>query len=135
MQTLSSPRLRRMYSDKGAENDLGLPYALEIQRLQTTRGVPTYADALKLEQRTGLKAGVAPISEKTNFDAWHKSLHSATIEDLHPYVYPNGNEQDPVSTLMGTDGSNIDSTPYNNLWYQYASPVEENWGKNKNTYC
>ena len=82
MQTLSSPRLRRMYETENEayqkalldrfakvrepKQSLGLPYATEMQRLQSMRGTPTLADFRLLEQQTGLDAGVAPISEYQN---------------------------------------------------------------------
>lgn len=90
LQTLSSPKLRRIYKEH-PKTKYALEYPLEIQRLQSTRGVPTYKDYLELEKRTGLNAGVAPISEKLNFDKWLDDMKNLSIlADIKPYVYPNG---------------------------------------------
>lgn len=95
MQTLSSPKLRRLYEQRvnrynkameeynnsddilmkkpdnpkginGIEHPENLEYANEVQRLSSTRGTPRLQDFQILERKTGLDAGVTPIKEKEN---------------------------------------------------------------------
>ena len=108
MQTLSSPRLRRLYQDAYSKyKQLGtlgkhpkneehwLDYATEVQRLQSRRGTPTLADIRLLEHKTGLNAGVAPKSKYYNALQQMEAMKNASIKDIMDgkitqYVYPNG---------------------------------------------
>lgn len=148
MQTLSSPRLRRMYETendayqkalldrfvkvKDPKQSLGLPYATEMQRLQSMRGTPTLADFRLLEQQTGLDAGVASISEYQNAINSLNSMLHPTIQDImngtvKPYVYPNGREVDFIPDHIEKELNLMQKVPYNKVFYDPASHVEFNW--------
>lgn len=142
MSTLSSPRLRGLYKpetkigrfslDKG--NYGNLPYALEQQRLQQRRGVPTLSDFRFIEDQYGLKAGVIPISEylqNSLSDAVENMLQNPT--QTGTWTYPNGRE---VQLIPGGTYINkalyqrnlVEKAPYNNVFYDPASPIEINSG-------
>ena len=142
MSTLSSPRLRGLYKpgtkigrfslDKG--NYGNLPYALEQQRLQQRRGVPTLSDFRFIEDQYGLKAGVIPISEylqNSLSDAVENMLQNPT--QIGTWTYPNGRE---VQLIPGGTYINkalyqrnlVEKAPYNNVFYDPASPIEINSG-------
>lgn len=153
MQTLSSPRLRRMYEAennnyqsalssitspllrntiKHPKTTLGLPYATEMQRLQSMRGTPTLADFRLLEQQTGLNAGVAPISEYQNAINSLNSMLNPTIQDImngtvKPYVYPNGREVEFSPNKVKKELRLIQRSKYNNVFYDPATWAEFNW--------
>ena len=154
MQTLSSPRLRRMYARennnyqnavsnansfmkrtiKPPKKELGLPYATEIQRLQSMRGTPTLADFRLLEQQTGLDAGVAPIGEYQNAINSLNSMLNPSIQDImngtvKPYVYPNGREVDFTTDHIKKELELIQKAKYNNVFYDPATWAEFNWKK------
>lgn len=145
MQTLSSPRLRRMYNSKWNEyqanrflnkkpKDIKIwqPYADEINRLMGTRGTPTLADYKLLEQETGLNAGVTPISEyQRAIDSLNKMLH-APIDDVtngvvKHYVYPNGRAVDWDKNSIEEELELIKRAKYNNVFYDPATWAEHNW--------
>lgn len=153
MQTLSSPKLRRMYetennnyqnalssvssplmrkSVKSPRRTLGLPYATEMQRLQSMRGTPTLADIRLLEQQTGLNAGVAPISEYSNAINVLNRMINPNIQDIldgtvKPYVYPNGREIDFIPRKIKKELDLIQRAKYNNVFYDPATWAEFNW--------
>ena len=152
MQTLSSPRLRRMYARennnyqnavsnansfmkktiKPPKKELGLPYATEMQRLQSMRGTPTLADFGLLEQQTGLNAGVAPMEEYQNAINSLNSMLNPSIQDImngtvKPYVYPNGREVDFIPDHIKKELGLIQRANYNNVFYDPATWAEFNW--------
>ena len=152
MQTLSSPRLRRMYARennnyqnavsnansfmkrtiKPPKKELGLPYATEMQRLQSMRGTPTLADFRLLEQQTGLNAGVAPMEEYQNAINSLNSMLNPSIQDImngtvKPYVYPNGREVDFIPDHIKKELGLIQRANYNNVFYDPATWAEFNW--------
>lgn len=143
MSILSSPKLRKLYKpekpkvgrfslDKG--NYGNHPYALEQQRLQQRRGVPTIEDFRLIEDQYGLKAGVIPMSE------YLQNPLSIAIENMlqNPtqigiWTYPNGREVQliPGGTYLDKaiyEQSLINKAPYRNVFYDPASPVEVNSG-------
>lgn len=145
MQTLSSPRLRRMYNSKWNEYqanrflnkkpkdiEIWQPYADEINRLMGTRGTPTVEDYRLLEQKTGLNAGVAPISEyQRAIDSLNNMLH-ASITDISKgavkqYVYPNGRAVDWDTNSIEKELDLIKRAKYNNVFYDPATWAEYNW--------
>lgn len=143
MQTLSSPRLRRMYSDAydkyqqagmfgkhPKKEQHWLDYATEVQRLQAQRGTPTLADFRLLEEETGLSAGVAPMSEMQNAIKQLRAMQNANIQDImagkvQPYVYPNGRVVD--WDKVGEELELINRAKYNKVFYDPASHVESDW--------
>lgn len=144
MQTLSSPRLRRMYNNekyKGYQSnensrfnitktpeDALLPYATEMQRLQSMRGTPTLADFRLLEQQTGLNAGVAPISEYSNaIYSLNNILRGNSVSNIRPYIYPNGREVDLTPKKIKRELNLIQKAKYNNVFYDPATYAEFNW--------
>ncbi len=153
MQTLSSPRLRRLFETennnyqsaissyaqpflrriaKPPKHTLGLPYATEIQRLQSMRGTPTFADFELLEQQTGLNAGVAPIKEHEkaliSLDKMLNATPSSIMEGtVKPYTYPNGREVGFDYNSIMNELKAIQQAKYNNVFYDPASHVEFNW--------
>ena len=148
MQTLSSPRLRRMYETENEayqkallerfakvrepKQSLGFSYATEMQRLQSMRGTPTLADFRLLEQQTGLNAGVAPIGEYQNAINSLNSMLNPTIQDImngvvKPYVYPNGREVEFIPDKVRKELRLLQRSKYNNVFYDPTSYVESNW--------
>ena len=144
MQTLSSPRLRRMYETeneayqkalldrfakaKEPKQSLGLPYATEMQRLQSMRGTPTLADFRLLEQQTGLNAGVAPIGEYQNaINSLNTMLNFNTNSVPNPYIYPNGRVVDFTPSKIQKEMNLLNRAKYNKVFYDPASHVEFNW--------
>ena len=143
MQTLSSPRLRRLYQDAYSKyKQLGilgkhpkneehwLDYATEVQRLQSRRGTPTLADIKLLEHKTGLKAGVAPKSEYYNALQQIEAMKNASIQDIMDgkvtqYVYPNGRVVEWSDVLK--ELNLLKRAEYNKIFYDPASYVESNW--------
>ncbi len=157
MQTLSSPRLRRMYAEednkyqnelsryspssifrkaiKPPKKTLELPYATEMQRLQSMRGTPTLADFRLLEQQTGLDAGVAPIGEYQNALNSLNSMINPTIQDImngtvKQYIYPNGREVEFTPDKVSKELRLLQRAKYNNVFYDPATWAEFNWRHN-----
>lgn len=163
MQTLSSPKLRRMYSERVSKYqqeqetfnyqpslksfaskqpihpkevrshrwDHAWPeYAAEIQRLQSMRGTPTLGDFRLLEELTGLKAGVAPLTE---YEKAIRQFSAPIIQsngEIAPLIYPNGREVDIFSTdNKKNEWDLLQRAKYNNVFYDPASMVESNWKK------
>lgn len=143
MSTLSSPKLRRLYRpekpkvgrfslDKG--NYGNHPYALEQQRLQQRRGVPTIEDFRLIEDQYGLKAGVIPMSEYLQnplSTAVENMLQNPT--QIGTWTYPNGREVQliPGGTYLDKaiqEQSLVNKAPYRNVFYDPASHVEVNSG-------
>ena len=147
MQTLSSPKLRKMYQDalnsynrsieglspflaktvKTPKRTLGIDYAREVQRLQGLRGTPTLSDFRLLEKMTGLKSGVTSVSEYNKaIDAISRMLHDQ-VGVAKQYVYPNGRAVDWSINGINWQLKNLKQLPYNNVFYDPASYVESNW--------
>ena len=136
MQTLSSPRLRRLYKESSASNpkETGIwpEYAAEIQRLQSKRGTPTLEDFRLLEKATGLKSGVAPISEYENAVSAIENMPRASIYDVSdgkvfPYRYPNGREVEWGKDYTQNELGILRSSKYNKVFYDPMTHVEEDW--------
>ena len=148
MQTLSSPKLRKMYKkaeleyqknankrfnlSKHPQNKQNIAYATEVQRLQSQRGTPTLQDFRLLEQQTGLNAGVAPISERENAINTLERMKKANISDITngnmtQYVYPNGREIGWTPSEINEEMGLIKKAKYNNVFYDPASWAEFNW--------
>ena len=143
MQTLSSPRLRRLYQNAYSKYEqLGafgkhpkkeehwLDYATEVQRLQSRRGTPTLADIRLLEHKTGLNAGVTPIFEYYNALQQIEAMKNASIQDIMDgnilqYVYTNGRvvEWSNVEKELNL----LKRAGYNKIFYDPASYIESNW--------
>lgn len=144
MQTLSSPKLRKMYQNelnsynrsttgilakivKPPKRTLGIDYAREVQRLQGQRGTPTLSDFRLLEKMTGLKSGVTSVSEYDKaIDAINHMLHDQ-VGVAKQYVYPNGRTVGWGINGINWQLKNLKQLPYNNVFYDPASPVEFNW--------
>ena len=154
MQTLSSPRLRRLYSeaeDKYNANRLlnrhpkkeqyWKEYANEVQRLQSQRGVPTLDDFRLLEQTTGLKAGIAPLSEYENairgITEMQKTMHkpggirAIMSGEAVPYTYPNGREVDWTIQGVSDELNALQRAKYNNVFYDPTTYIESIWRSEK----
>ena len=143
LQTLSSPKLRRMYNDAYSryqqdrlsishpkKEKYWLDYATEVQRLQSQRGMPTLADFLLLEQQTGLSSGVAPIWEYYNAIRQIEKMLNANISDIvngkvTQYVYPNGRVVD--WSKAGEELELLKRAKYNHVFYDPASHAEMDW--------
>ena len=147
MQTLSSPTLRKIYQNelnsynrsieglspflagiaKPPKRTLGIDYAREVQRLQGLRGTPTLSDFRLLEKMTGLKSGVTSVSEYNKaIDAINHMLHDQ-VGVAKQYVYPNGRAVGWNINGINWQLKNLKQLPYNNVFYDPASPVEYNW--------
>lgn len=97
------------------------------------------ADFKLLEDRTGLKAGVASIEEKQNAINMLQNmdeLQNGSIEDLmntdldlYKYVYPNSRVIDDIRKA-DRELTILNSQKYNNVFYDPASNVELNWQYN-----
>jgi len=97
------------------------------------------ADFKLLEDRTGLKAGVASIEEKRNAINMLQNmdeLQNGSIEalmntdlDLYKYVYPNSRVIDDIRKA-DRELTILNSQKYNNVFYDPASNVELNWQYN-----
>lgn len=152
MQTLSSPKLRRLFKEQkdNYQKELELynnhmlfqkpslpkatglnpEYASEINRLITQRGTPTLKDFHLLENQTGLKTGVTPLSEYYKAIKELQAIANPTIKDilnnnLHDYIYPNGrvvNWSDANKEL-----ELINRAKYNKVFYDPATYAEYNW--------
>lgn len=148
MQTLSSPKLRKMYKEaekeyqrnvnkkfnlsKHPQDRANIAYATEVQRLQSQRGTPTLQDFRLLEQQTGLNAGVAPVSEYESAIHTLNEMKSAKISDImngtvKPFVYPNGREVDLSKAKIDHELGLIKKAKYNNVFYDPATRAEYNW--------
>ena len=139
MQTLSSPRLRRMYNKQNTGSILAkspkaikhwIEYSNEVNRLLTLRGTPTLSDYKLLESKTGLKAGVAPLSEYTNaVNSLYNMVHANTTDIMNglikQYVYPNGRVVDWSDAQRQLNL--ITNSPYNKVFYDPATYAEFNW--------
>jgi len=141
MNTLSSPKLRRMYQQE-ADVPFGKSpkrishwrdYAAEQQRLQSQRGLPTLADFRLLEEQTGMKAGVAPIEEKANalntlYGMANLNPFNMSWDELsgYTYTYPNGRVVDDISKA-NKEIELIERMPYGNVFYDPATWAEYNW--------
>lgn len=147
MNTLSSPRLRKLYQQELGTGILSKDpkgrsfwreYALEQQRLQAQRGTPLLKDFKLLEERTGMNTGVASLKEKENAINAFKRMEEVnpfamTEEELENlrYVYPNGRVVDDIARAP-QELRNILRMPYNNVFYDPASWVEFNWRNSLN---
>ena len=149
MQTLSSPRLRRLYSEaelKYNNKFLNKPpkkewywrdYASEIQRLQSQRGTPTYADFSLLQQKTGLNAGVSPLSEYNNAINSLRGMQNVFTApggikaimngEVLPYKYPNGREVEWSIQGVEDELKTLQRAKYNKVFYDPSSHVESDW--------
>lgn len=136
MQTLSSPRLRKLYKESLASNpkEVGIwpEYAAEIQRLQSKRGTPTLEDFRLLEQTTGLKSGVAPISEYENAVNAIENMPHVSINDLmngkvSPYRYPNGRDVEWSKENIQNELGILRKSKYNKVFYDPMTQAEANW--------
>lgn len=160
MSTLSSPKLRQIYEDMQAEYlgnltryskmtpmqrrmvkttfkdnvspKLKKAYAEEVQRLQSKRGTPTIRDYKKVENDTGLNAGVTTENLPNKFKTHTDKIMNTKISDYSDYssldfVYPNGRIIKPSSTTVSKETRLLNSMPYNKVFYDPASPVEHNW--------
>ena len=150
MSTLSSPKLRQIYEDMQAQY-LGYltrysrmtplqrrlaktdfkenvssaskkAYAEEIQKLQSKRGTPTIKDYRKIEEDTGLDAGVVDI----------KNLNPELVDKIANskgyFTYPNGRVTSSYHyPRTYNDKAVLNRMPYNKVFYDPASPVEEQW--------
>jgi hypothetical protein len=143
MQTISSPRLRRLYQNAYSKYEqlgkLGkhpkneshwLDYATEVQRLQSRRGTPTLADTRLLEHKTGLNAGVAPKSEYYNALQQIEAMKHTSIQDIMDgkvaqYVYPNGRVVEWSN--LEKELNLLKRAGYNKIFYDPASYIESNW--------
>lgn len=150
MSTLSSPKLRQIYKDMQAEylgnltrysrmtplqrrlaktgfKDNVSPaskkaYAEEIQKLQSKRGTPTIKDYRKIEEDTGLDAGVVDIKD-LNPELVDKIANSKGY-----FTYPNGEVTSSYHYPQAySDKAVLNRMPYNKVFYDPASPVEEQW--------
>ena len=150
MSTLSSPKLRQIYEDMQAEylgnltrysrmtplqrrlaktgfKDYVSPaskkaYAKEIQKLQSKRGTPTIKDYRKIEEDTGLDAGVVDIKD-LNPELVDKIANSKGY-----FTYPNGKVTSSYHYPQAyNDKAVLNRMPYNKVFYDPASPVEEQW--------
>ena len=150
MSTLSSPKLRQIYKDMQAEylgnsirysrmtplqrrlaktgfKDYVSPaskkaYAEEIQKLQSKRGTPTIKDYRKIEEDTGLDAGVVDIKD-LNPELVDKIANSKGY-----FTYPNGEVTSSYHYPQAySDKAVLNRMPYNKVFYDPASPVEEQW--------
>lgn len=160
ISTLSSQRLRDLYQQmvntsktnpvviKGMRLDkqglsnapaqIKLNYAKEIQRLQSSRGVPKYKDFIWLEDQTGLSAGITKnnlikqLQDKYNkalqFDVPLSQMTPELYSEIYGFTFPNGNYVEGLPQLK-QQVKNITRTPYNNVQYMPASFVESNWRK------
>lgn len=141
MSTLSSPKLRQIYEDMQAEylgnlirysrmtplqrrlakadfkHDVSTAskkaYAKEIQKLQSKRGTPTIKDYRKIEEDTGLDAGVVDIK------VLNPELVDKIANSKGYFTYPNGK--------VTSDKAVLNRMPYNKVFYDPASPVEDQW--------
>lgn len=160
MSTLSSPKLRQIYEDMQAEYlgnltkyskmtpmqrrmaktnfkdnvspKLKKAYAEEIQRLQSQRGTPTIRDYKKVENDTGLDAGVTTENLQHQFAAHVDKLKNTKISDYNDYasldfVYPNGRIVKPSRTSISGETRTLNNMPYNKVFYDPASHAELNW--------
>lgn len=139
MQTLSSPKLRRMFDKENTRSFLFKnpktfkhwpEYANEINRLIAQRGTPTLSDYNLLESITGLKSGVAPLSEYTNaVNSLNRMIYANTSDIMNgsvkQYVYPNGRIVDWSDALRQLNL--VTKSPYNNVFYDPATFAEFNW--------
>lgn len=139
MQTLSSPKLRRMFNKENTRSFLFKnpktvkhwpEYANEINRLIAQRGTPTLSDYNLLESITGLKSGVAPLSEYTNaINSLNRMVYANTSDIMNgsvkQYVYPNGRIVDWSDALRQLNL--VTRSPYNNVFYDPATFAEFNW--------
>ena len=150
MSTLSSPKLRQIYKDMQAEylgnltrysrmtplqrrlaktgfKDNVSPaskkaYAEEIQKLQSKRGTPTIKDYRKIEEDTGLDAGVVDIKD-LNPELVDKIANSKGY-----FTYPNGEVTSSYHYPQAySDKAVLNRMPYNKVFYDPVSPVEEQW--------
>lgn len=110
-----------------------IKYAAEVQRLQSMRGTPTLKDFQLLENKVGMRTGVAPIGEKENAITalqGMQDLQNVSIMDFmnadvdsYKYVYPNGVVlDDPLKA--GRHLQVLNRQIFNNVFYHPASPVE-----------
>lgn len=160
MSTLSSPKLRQLYDDMQSQylgkmteyskmtplqrrlaktgfkdmvsSTLKKQYAEEIQRLQSKRGTPTIKDYRKVEEDTGLNAGVTTENLPNKFKAHIDKIMNTKISDYSDYssldfIYPNGRIVKPSSTAVSEEMRLLNSMPYNKVFYDPASHVEYNW--------
>lgn len=150
MSTISSPKLRQIYKDMQAEYlgnltryskmtplqrrlaktgfednvspKLKKAYAEEIQKLQSKRGTPTIKDYRKIEKDTGLDAGVVDIKD-LNPELVDKIANSKGY-----FTYPNGEVTSSYHYPQAySDKAVLNRMPYNKVFYDPASPVEEQW--------
>lgn len=150
MQTLSSPRLRRLYSkaEQNYNSNKVLnkhpkkewywkDYATEVQRLQSQRGTPTIADFNLLEEKTGLNSGVAPLYEYDNalkglrdmqrlFDT-PGGIRAIMNGEVFPYIYPNGREVEWSIQGVQDELNALQRAKYNKGFYDPTSHVESDW--------
>lgn len=154
MQTLSSPRLRRLYSEAETKYNANKlltkhpkkeqywkEYADEVQRLQSQRGVPTLEDFRLLEQTTGLKAGIAPLSEYENairgITEMQKTMYkpggikAIMNGEAVPYTYPNGREVDWTIQGVADELNALQRAKYNNVFYDPTTYIESIWRSGK----
>ena len=97
-------------------------YAKEIQKLQSKRGTPTIKDYRKIEEDTGLDAGVVDIKD-LNPELVDKIANSKGY-----FTYPNGKVTSSYHYPQAySDKAVLNSMPYNKVFYDPKSPVEEQW--------
>lgn len=101
-----------------------------MQRLQSQRGTPTLADYRLLENITGLKGSVAPMSEYYRAVDELNKMINANISDIYngivkQYAYPNGRVVDWKDAQKELDL--IKRAKYNNFFYDPATYAEYNW--------
>ena len=139
MQTLSSPRLRRLYQESKAVNpkEIGYwsDYATEVQRLQSKRGTPTLEDFRLLENTTGLNSGVAPIADYENainaVEEMHNTLYNNSRDIINgiaaPYVFPNGRQVEWSVKGIRNALDGLKRAKYNKVFYDPTTYGESEW--------
>lgn len=152
-QTLSSPKLRRLYAERNAQYLKELqeynsysgvkkkitkppvstkyvgyfqPYSSEINRLLKQRGTPTLKDFRFLENKTGLSAGVTSINELQNALKQLNIMENSPITTkMIPYKYPNGRSVEWGEISKERDL--INKAEYNKVFYDPATFAEHLW--------